>query len=70
MISRIKEYLLYQKLKKKCQENETVRKGHWRYFRNNKHTRITPCIVKSELPRFATDKEVGFGEEKENVQHV
>lgn len=48
MISRIREYLLYKKLKKQCQENETVRKGHWRYFRNNKHTRITPCIVKKE----------------------
>jgi hypothetical protein len=48
MISRIKEYFLYNKLKKKCQGNETVRKGHWRYFRNNKHTRINPCIVKRE----------------------
>ena len=69
MISRIKEYFLYNKLRKKCQGNETVRKGHWRYFRNKKSTRITPCIVKSELPRFATDKETGFGEEKEN-EHI
>ena len=61
MISLIKEYLLYKKLKRKCQEGESVRKGHWRHFRNKKHTRITPCIVKSELPRFATDKEAGFG---------
>jgi len=48
MLSRIKEYFLYNKLKKECQENEIVRKGHWRYFRNNKHTRITPCIVKRD----------------------
>ena len=48
MISLIKEYLLYKKLKRKCQEGESVRKGHWRHFRNKKHTRITPCIVKKE----------------------
>ncbi len=60
MIWRLKEILRERKLRKQCGIHEVVRKGHWRYFRNQKHTRVSPCIVKRELPRFATDKEVGF----------
>jgi hypothetical protein len=45
MFWRIKEIILYLKLKNSCRLNETVRRGHWRYFRNQKSTRIKPCIV-------------------------
>ena len=45
MIWRIKEYLRYRRLKKICAGDLVVRKGHWRYFRNKKFTRIPPCLV-------------------------
>lgn len=45
MIWRLKEVLLMRKLKKECGCHEVVRKGHWRYYRNEKHTRVSPCIV-------------------------
>jgi hypothetical protein len=45
MIWRFKEAMLERKLRKKCGCHEVVRKGHWRYYRNEKHTRIKPCIV-------------------------
>ena len=45
MIWRMKEVLLFWKLRRKCQVHEVVRKGHWRYYRKAKTTRIQPCIV-------------------------
>jgi len=47
MIWRIKEILLYLRLKNIVQHDEHVRRGHWRYFRGEKTLRVKPCIVKN-----------------------